>query len=81
MYNITALWQCNCDRTSISNASASEKLAHSSDLSIVNTHNQMVSLLRIPSDCTSSKSKRAIQKKQLINMLQDLTKLLQLVTD
>lgn len=80
-YNITILWQCNRDRISISNASASKKLAHSSDLSIVNTPNQVVSLSRIPSDCTSPKSKREIQKEQRINMLQDLTKLLQLVTD
>ena len=79
IYNITALWQHNHDLTSISNASTPEKLAYSSDLSIVDKPNQVVSLSQILSDCTSPKSKWEIQKEQRINKLQDLIKLLQLV--
>ena len=41
----------------------------------------MVPLSQIPSGCTPPKSKREIQKEQRIDALQDLTKLLQLVTD
>lgn len=37
MYNITTLWQRDRDLALISNASASEKLAHSSNSGIVDT--------------------------------------------
>ena len=62
-YNITAFWQHNRDLASILNASAIEKLAHSSDSGIVDIPNQVVLLSLIPSGCTLPKSKRKIQKK------------------
>lgn len=47
IYNITALWQRNCDLALISNTSYSKKLAHSLNASIVNTLNQVIFLSRI----------------------------------
>lgn len=61
-YNITALWQHNRNLASISNAGALKKLAHNSDSGIVNTPNQVVPFLQIPSGCSSPKSKQEIQK-------------------
>ena len=80
-YNIAALWQRNRDLALVSNASAPEGLAESLDSGIVDTPNSVYPLSQIPSGCTPSKSKREVEKEQRINALQDLTRLLELVTE
>lgn len=64
----------------VSNASTPEGLAKSSDLGIVDTLNPAYPLSQILSDCTLPKSKQEVEKEQYINVLQDLTRLLELVT-
>lgn len=80
-YNIAALSQCSHDLGLVSNASTPEGLAESSNSGIVDVPNPLYPLSQIPSGCTPPKSKREVEKEQRINALQDLTRLLELVTE
>lgn len=65
----------------VSNASAPEALAESSNCGTVDVPIPGYPLSQIPSGCTPPKSKREVEKEQRINALQDLTRLLELVTE